>query len=459
MGSLTFDFLTESFLFSDELIDRAFDGIPVTELEQELERYKDFCVAQQSGLFAEVDGRNTSLTLYDAERFNITQLKQAALYVHQYVLPDPLLPFSEKRSKSATNMTAASFGSARKGETPDKQQLSRVLASMKTLTPMVANDFIKFVPTNVPQVDSGMIPILASETNFEDALPTEILKLFKEAAQVSTVSVSAEGHIRFAALKPCRRIDIHFNEDIDSHRFMYVLHQIAKALAKDGSPNELQVALTLPETPPDNGEFQTWVQQSVNQAARSLFSDTYNACSAATALNIAFSTHSELRFKALKLALEPRTSVPIRTANAFLNLDLPFVEQIDIGHLMTIRRQEGEAFANFRLALEQRISALRDVSDPHEAKRQASEAVRELTEVQLQDVRSKMRSMREKLKFNSIASIITLGAAVQLHGWGILTAAAAAIPLGNTVLDYRRDIKRHPAFFLWKVKSGKTSQT
>jgi hypothetical protein len=46
-----------------------------------------------------------------------------------------------------------------------------------------------------------------------------------------------------------------------------------------------------------------------------------------------------------------------------------------------------------------------------------------------------------------------LAAAVQHQGFGIISAAAAAWPLGAAVLDYRKDVMRHPAFFLWKLLS------
>jgi hypothetical protein len=234
---------------------------------------------------------------------------------------------------------------------------------------------------------------------------------------------------------------------------MYSLHRIENAVRKDGSDNELQIRLTLPNTAPDPGQFRVWVQQSVNQAARSRFRETYNAAVVAASLDAAYSTHSTLRFNALRKAIKPDTSVPVHTANSFLNLDLPFINDIDIERLMEIRRDEGEAFYNFRRALDFKLSSLRETSDIHAAQRQAADAVRELTEVELHDVESKMRSIRERWGYSAVAGLVGLAAAVQNQGFGLLSAAAAAMPLGNAVLDYRRDVKRHPAFFLWKVLS------
>jgi hypothetical protein len=109
MGSLTFDFLTDSFLFRDDLIDQQFESVPESEIERELERYREFCITNQAALMADVDGESSSLTIYAPERVNIPDLTQAALYVHQYVLQDPLLPLTEKRSESAKALAMGSL--------------------------------------------------------------------------------------------------------------------------------------------------------------------------------------------------------------------------------------------------------------------------------------------------------------------------------------------------------------
>ena len=109
MGSRTFDFLTDSFLFRDDLIDEQFARTPLSEIERELERYREFCIRNQAEFMAEIDTGNSSLTLYGDERFSVPELTQAALYVQQYVLQDPLLRFTARRSESAKALTKASM--------------------------------------------------------------------------------------------------------------------------------------------------------------------------------------------------------------------------------------------------------------------------------------------------------------------------------------------------------------
>jgi hypothetical protein len=125
---------------------------------------------------------------------------------------------------------------------------------------------------------------------------------------------------------------------------------------------------------------------------------------------------------------------------------------------MQIRRDEGEAFYNFRVLLGQKLAAVRDAEDPQTAEQRAAEAVRELTETQIHEVESKMRSVRERLKYSGAGALVALAAVVQHQGFGLLSAAATVWPFGAAVLDYRKDVKRHPAFFLWKALSKKKSQ-
>jgi hypothetical protein len=54
MGSQTFDFLTDSFLFQDACIQSQFSTVTESEIQKELARYRDFCISKQSELEQEV---------------------------------------------------------------------------------------------------------------------------------------------------------------------------------------------------------------------------------------------------------------------------------------------------------------------------------------------------------------------------------------------------------------------
>ncbi len=451
MGSRLYDFLADSFLFRDDFLESPV-AWPRSEIQKELECYREFCLQSEREIYANAGGEDSSLTLYCAEEINIPDLLRAALYVKRYVLQDPLFELTAKRSEAAKTLTKAGFVEppSTDGEL-DVERVRHVLKFMKALTPMVAGNFVKFVPSSKAMEDTEEIPLYASDNYFEDALPAEVLRKYKEAAAVSAVVSLGEGRIRFEPLKPTRGISIRFRGDEGEKRSMYSLHHIEKMELKDGTENEFTFRSSLPQTPPDRDYFRAWVRQSVNLAARNRFTETYEHAAMATRLNAALSTRSTLRFDILRTVVEPSTSQALHTANTFLNMDLPLLADLTVENLMKVREEDGEAFANFRFALDHKLSALREVSDMQTAKRMAKEALEELTEVQLHDVRQKVRSLKEKMGLGAMGGVISLAAAVQNQGWGLLSAAAAAVPIASAYLDYRRDVKRHPAFFLWKA--------
>jgi hypothetical protein len=451
MGSRLYDFLSDSFLFRNDFLEDT-NTSSLNEIQKELERYREFCLQNERAFYTDAAGEDSSLTLYSAEEINVPDLLQAALYVKKYILQDPLFELTAKRSEAGKTLTKAGFVEppSTDGEL-NVQRVRRVLKFMKALTPMIAGNFVKFVPSSKTMEDTEEIPLYASDNYFEDALPAEVLRKYKGAAAVSAVVSLGEGRIRFEPLKPTRGISIRFRGDEGETRSMYSLHQIEKMELKDGTENEFTFRATIPNTPPDRDYFRAWVQQSVNLAARNRFRETYEHAEMAARLNAALSTRSQLRFDVLRTVVEPSTSEALHTANTFLNMDLPLLVDLDVENLMKVREEDGEAFANFRFALDHKLSSLREVSDMPTAKRMAKEAIQDLTEVQLHDVRLKVGSLREKMGLSAIGGGIGLAAAVQNQGWGLLSAAAAAVPIASAYLDYRKDVKRHPAFFLWKA--------
>jgi hypothetical protein len=91
MGSKTYEFLADSLLFDQSLIDEKFSSITERELEQELERYRVFGRKEAPTVEAEISTENTNLVVLADEPLDITRLTQSALYVNQYVFDDPLL--------------------------------------------------------------------------------------------------------------------------------------------------------------------------------------------------------------------------------------------------------------------------------------------------------------------------------------------------------------------------------
>lgn len=91
MGSVVYNFLSESFLFNDKFIVDNFETFSEKEIISELRKYREFILNQRVELEKEVLTSHSNLKVFSGlDEINATLLKQGALYIEQFVLDDPL---------------------------------------------------------------------------------------------------------------------------------------------------------------------------------------------------------------------------------------------------------------------------------------------------------------------------------------------------------------------------------
>jgi hypothetical protein len=449
MGSRAYDFLTESFLFDEALLRDSFSSVSDSELASELRRYRDFVLDNRVALVSEVNQSQSNLNIFSGrDRVSLRFLKQCALYIHQYIIDDPLIPLSVEPTKEseAFNQIAGL-----KPSPFDKQDLAARLRFLKDLTPMVAADFVKLLPISTLFEPPKLLPIFHSENQFSDALPRALMEIFHGRAEVRSMRKSGSGYVIADELFPCRQIHVGFRGHPHLGGMMYSLLDIA-AQSLDEESRTAWFNLTQPEAPPTLERFQPWVLQSINRTAINIQNQLLTELTMADDLNSVYSTRSELICELLEKVVPPVDSIPTHTANVFLNMELPFLADVDASELMRIRSADGEAFESFRVELDSKLRDLRLIDDPEEARVKAENAVHELTEVQVHDVNRKLASVKEKAALTAAMATTGFMAAVQTGGASLLATAAACVTGAQAVLDYRKDVKRHPAFFMWRVK-------
>lgn len=450
MGSRTYDFLADSFLFHDRLVSSAYASLTERELAKELQRYRDFCLANRDALISEVLAYDSSLRVFSGlDRVRLSMLKRCALYVHQYIIDDPLIPLSAEKGE----FTEAIIKLKRlKSESLDRQDLAARVRFLKELTPMVSADFVKLLPISYAFEPPKELPFLYSETGFSDALPRALMEIFSANAKVRSV----KGNLIMSKLYPCRDISVTFHDC--PHCMGYTLFE-NRVTSLDEKTRTAGFAMTVPDAPPELSRFKAWVNQSVNQTALRVHNWLMTELAFAAQFGAVYSTQSELVCELLNTVLPTNGSIPVETANTFLNLELPFLADVDAGTLMRLRTQEGEAFQNFRIQLEKQMRDLRLESDPDKARIKAENAVHELTEVQVREVGIKLASVKEKAGWTAALATTGFMAAVQTSGVSLLAAAAAAVTGAQAALEYRKEVKRHPAFFMWKLRQEAKRKT
>ena len=135
--------------------------------------------------------------------------------------------------------------------------------------------------------------------------------------------------------------------------------------------------------------------------------------------------------------------------NSFL--ELPFLDKVDIGKLMTIRTFEADMFTSFRMELERQFRELRTVSDPKEIKLRQENILHELGDVQVKKISQKLDSLRRKSFTDAVLLIGGLVGTVQTAGWSLLASALATVSGYKSYREYKDNLSENPSYLLWKV--------
>ncbi len=453
MGSIIYDFLTESFLFDQSRYDDEFKGLSDRDLIDELQRYREFCITRLDEITGEAVESPTAMRVFAGlKEVGFQTLKQSALYIHQYVLPDPLFPFSEKRPNIAA--AAVSLLGYHNSDL-DRGSLVAALKRMKSLTPMVAANYVKFLPVSRLFEPPEETPLHYSPSQFSDILPPDTLRFLQEKAIVKSLRKhnDGEGWIVEECLNRGRAIVIDFKDDQDQHSHIY--HYLEQdVLEIDENSRTVQFRLHLPPEPPSPEMFRAWVTQSVNRAAGDLFVRTHTEFKMSAEMRMSFLTDSPLVNELLTRFIPTSGGSSIGIANVLLNVEVPFLDNISVEDLMRIRTEDGEAFENFRNELTKQLWDAQSESDPTRRNEKAQKALHDLGRAQTHQLAMKAREFKKgalsqvviltAALTGSVVASPTIETKVIVAGIGALAGAA------KIVSDYRATIRSNPAFFLWK---------
>jgi hypothetical protein len=448
MGSRTYDFLTDSFLFDSSLIEEEFSSVNETDISRELRHYREFCLSIVAEVYAEISSDPSSLKVFSGiKRVHLDLLKQSAFYIHQHVLYDPLFPFTNEH----TNQSEAFAQAIGLGDTSlDKAELAKTIKYLKALTPMVAADYVKLLPTSYFFEAPAEVPIVYSANGFADRVPGSLLKFFRDRAVVRS-GKQGKGCLLFdGTFERSRIIDIGFKEHDPEDGMGYSLLDM-KVLEKNPDHSTAEVSMYLPDDIPDQDRFDAWVSQSVNQTAGHVYQRLLVENSLAVKFGASYLSGSPFVFELLQQIVPIENDIQTNTMNCLINMELNFLDDVDIETLMKIRREEGEAFQNFRTELDKQLRDLRRENDAEARKIKLESVTHELFQVQVPQINSKLDSIKKKFLAESAIVAGSLYGAVQTGGWTIPVALVVGVQGYKSLNEFRRQQKENPTFFLWKV--------
>jgi len=454
MGSLTFDFLKSSLLFDEDHLADAFSRIPVARLEQELQRYREFCADQRDALVEEVAKSGSRFRIFPGiERdIDFDLLKQSALYVEQFVFDDPLFVASRRNHPQGRVVNQAIGMPERE---LDRRAVAAASMQMLRLQSAVASNLVKFLPFSSIVEPAAETPILYSEDRFASSLPPEIIKLFRARVRVSATKRIEAGYRVEKRLYPTRSIHVGFRDASfrDSRSYHLFAHEV---LSMDEASRTVEFAMRLPDEPPNREEFEAWVDQSINQTARSVYQHLRAEWEVAADLGAQYLTTSPFIHDVLMTTPGHQSSAATHTANALLSLDLPFLAGLSLDDIVHVRSEYALAFQAFRNSLDERLKELEDYEDPAQRRSVARKIARQLAETDVRSLGETLKSARASLTTDAVIAAASLVAAIPTSSpWTVQTVAGGlgAVLAGvKTVRDLKRSGRDSAAFFLWKLQ-------
>jgi hypothetical protein len=448
MGSIAYDFLTSSILFHPKSLETHFKNESEERIKIELENYRNFCLKNEAVLMKEITERKSHLkTFKSEENVSISFLKQTALYIDQFIVQDPL--FKETKAiNESSNITSNYIGYQ---ETKfDKEKISHASKYLKDVTPMIAADYLKIFPISYYfEIDD--VPFYEPKDQFNDILPRPILEFIKQNMEVCSMEKSDRGwKLLKGPLKPCRGISISFRDmDVLSGYVFHLLEQ--EVIDFNEETRKVTFRNTLPKYPPNDDQFLAWVNQSMNSSAGNFFKKLYDENIIATKLQSTYLCKDSFSAELISKFMYSQDNIQTTTANNLLNLELSFLENINLERLMQIRENESDIFTSFRLELERNFRELRELTDPKLISLKSENIAHELGEIQVNLINKKFESLKKHFVLDATLAVAGLSMSMLTGGVSLIGTAIAAAKGYKDYISFRDEVKENPAYLLWKV--------
>lgn len=450
MANIAFDFLTESFLFDERYIEDNFRMVSEKELSSELQKYREYIQENFINIVDEIQNINElNVTIESSGKLpNAKLLKQLALYMDRVAISDPIFELTHKIS--GMHVPMSKFIGINSNTEVDRIRLADKAKYMKQTTPLVAAQFVKYVPISLIHEPSEELPILYSKDNFSSELSEDLYKFFYKNAKVSNVIIENQ-KIKYLGndkLFPGTTIAINFDSEHIRNDHLYQFME-SRIISFDEKTGKCKFAQKIPDSI-SHSDFEIWVRQSINRTAISEFNTTLNEAILAKKLKCMYMAKSQFTSELLSQTIEKR-SVDSDLANLSMKLDLPILNEISLDDLVSIRTNNGESFYNFRTELNSKLLGLRGITDKSELKTELENISYEMNQIQVDEVKKEYRKI---LKSFGIDVAVFTGSLITSFFTGGLTLIGAAGALAKGGTDYAKylnEVKENNGYFLWKL--------
>ncbi|WP_281629588.1 hypothetical protein [Vibrio sp. St2] len=447
MGSYVYDYLNDSLLLDSTLVTRFYSGLSDAVLEQELIKYREYCLKVLPEIRDAVKSNGVVSCLATDTLSHTSHLKQAALYLEEAVVADPVFELTDFRTQATEALT--SFMGMASTPKVDRQKLAKAAVRLIELRPLVSGGYVKLYPVTFELEKGAEVPLLYSDVGFEDCLPPNILEQYKASADVRSVQNDNGRMLVMRDLYPCRNISIHFQGMESGFAMGYVLNPTK--FEPTDKENVFTIIQKKSSVPPSKPDFDAWVNQSVNQTARNHFIELSKRIALSEYLGCMFGTEHPFESNLLNMNVGS-ADIQANTLNCALQMDVPFLEQVSSADLMSIRNNDGEAFQSFRAELEKGLREARHETNLSRVKAIIEDTQHELFEVQMRQIAPQIKHIQNTHLAEAVIAVAGLGLSVVTGGASLIATGIAGLSGMKSHSDYKSKLTANPSHFLWNVK-------
>lgn len=448
MGSYAYDYLNDSLLLDGTLASRQYRGVSTNVLEKELRNYREYCLKVLPEIRSSVKVNNGTVSCLATDTMShVSRLKQAALYLEEAVVVDPIFKLTDFRTASTEALT--SFMGMTSTPRIDRHELAKAAMKLIELRPLVAGGYVKIYPVSFELEHEAEVPFIYSDVGFKDCLPQLILERYKSKAIVRTVKNNEGRMLVLKNLYPCRNIHIHFKGMQNGFAMGYMLNPTEfQSTDKKDVYTFIQKKTT---APPSKENFNAWVNQSINQTARNHFIELHKRIALCDSIGSMFGTEHQFESDLLNMDVGSR-DIQSNTLNCTMQMDIPFLSKVSSADLMSIRNNDGEVFQSFRAELEKGLRSARHESDPAKIRAIIEDTQHELFEVQIRQITSQVKNIKRTYLADAVIAIAGIGFSITTSGASLIATGLSGLNVMKSHSDYKSKVTANPCHFLWKVK-------
>lgn len=446
MGSYAYDFLNDSLLLDSSLVEQQYNSVPTSRLEKELRDYREHCLKALPEIRKTIKATSESVRFMATDTMSdVSRLKQAALYLEEAIVADPIFPITNFRTSFTESIT--SFMGMASTQSIDRQNLANAAIRLIELRPLVAGGYVQIYPVSYELEREATIPLLHSDVGFEDCLPKQILDQYKSSAVVRSVQNDNGRMLVMSDLYPCRNIHIHFQGMEHGFSMGYLLNPAEfESTDEKGMYTLIQKRTSVL---PSEENFNAWVSQSVNQTARNHFVDLNKRIGLCDYFDCIFGTEHPFESNLLNMDV---SSIQSNTLSCSMQMDVPFLDKVSSTDLMSIRNNDGEAFQSFRAELEKGLRQARQEPDPDRVRAIIEDTQHELFEVQMHQIAPQVKLFKKIHTLEAALAVAGIAFSVAIGSASLFATGIAGLHALKSQHDYKSKVAANPCHFLWRVK-------